>query len=198
MALPGIDDYPAVYGYRFCPLCGAALRRRQVGHRERLACPADGWTFYPATSLAAAVVVEHAGGVVLLRRAIPPDVGIWHLPHGHLEFGEAPAAGAAREAFEETGLTLDEPAFLDYEHSPSYSDRRMWYLILCFRARAVGGEPRVDVENQEVRVFPADALPEMKWTSHRRALAAWRAWREGRPWVPGRRLTGDSPQAHGS
>ena len=90
--LPEIDDYPARLRFRFCPLCASPLERRLIAGRARLVCPADGWTHYPAPNLAATVVVEHGGGVVLLRRAIPPDVGIWHLPIGHLEFGESPAA----------------------------------------------------------------------------------------------------------
>src|SRR5262245_3203618 len=115
MPLPEIADYPTAYGYRFCPLCAAPLERRTDDHRQRLFCPRDGWVFYPATTLAATVVVEHAGGVVLLRRAIEPDRGMWHLPIGHVEFGEHPADAAVREAREETGLELGEPAFLDFE-----------------------------------------------------------------------------------
>ena len=97
-SLPRIDDYPARLSFRFCPLCATPLIRRRGGEREQLVCPADGWTHYPMPYLAATVVIEHAGGVVLLRRAIAPDVGIWHLPIGHLEFGEPPAAAALRLA----------------------------------------------------------------------------------------------------
>ena len=185
MPLPEIDDYPARLRFRFCPLCATPLERRLRDERERLVCPADGWTFYPTPNLAATVVVEHMGGVVLLRRAIAPDAGIWHLPIGHLEFGEPPAAGALRETAEETGLELDDPVFLDFEHSPSYGDPALFYLVFCYRARAVGGELRANYENAEVRVFAPDELPELKWTSQRRALAAWRAWRAGQPWMPG-------------
>jgi len=185
MPIPEIDDYPARFQFRFCPLCATPLDRVVQDGRERLVCPRDGWTFYPTPNLAATVVVEHAGGVVLLRRAIEPDAGIWHLPIGHLEFGEPPVDAARRETAEETGLLLDEPVFLDFEHSPSYGDPRMFYIVFCYRARSAGGELRTNHENSEARVFPPDALPELKWTSQRRAIAAWRAWRAGQPWVPG-------------
>jgi ADP-ribose pyrophosphatase YjhB (NUDIX family) len=186
--LPEIDDYPARLSFRFCPLCAAPLERRRVAGRERLVCPNDGWVHFPAANLAATVVVEHAGGVVLLKRAIPPDVGIWHLPIGHLEFGEAPEAAALREAEEETGLRLDAPVFLDFEYSMAIDDPRMFYLLFCYRARSVGGELRVDEENSDARVFAPDALPPMKWSAQRRALAAWRAWKAGRPWAVGQPL----------
>lgn len=186
MALPEIDDYPARFRLRFCPLCATPLERRRVAERERLVCPNDGWTFYPTPNFAATTVVERAGGVVLLRRAIPPDQGIWHLPIGHMEFGEPPADAARREVAEETGLVVDDPVFLDFEHSPSYGDPAMLYMVFCYCAHAIGGAPQLNAENSELRVFPPDALPPIKWTSQRRALAAWRARREGRPWTPGR------------
>ena len=188
MALPSIEAYPARLRYRFCPLCATPLEPRIHDGRERLVCPNDGWVHYPMPNLAATVVVEHGGGVVLLRRSIPPDAGIWHLPIGHLEFGEPPAAAAAREAHEETGLLLDAPVFLDFEHSPSYGDPAMFYIVFCFRAHAIGGELGANYENSAIRVFPPDALPELKWTSQRRALAAWRAWKDKRPWTLGQPL----------
>jgi 8-oxo-dGTP diphosphatase len=185
---PSIDDYPARLQYRFCPLCATPLVRAVSDERERLVCPRDGWVHYPTPNLAATAVVEHAGGIVLLRRAIEPDVGIWHLPIGHLEFGEPPGDAARREVAEETGLLLDEPVFLDFEHSPSYGDPRMLYLVFCYRAHAIGGELRANQENSEARVFAPDAIPDLKWTSQRRALAAWRAWKAGRAWTQGRPL----------
>jgi ADP-ribose pyrophosphatase YjhB (NUDIX family) len=180
-----IDGYPARLQYRFCPLCATPLERTVSDGHERLVCPRDSWVHYPSANLAATVVIEHSAGIVLLRRAIEPDVGIWHLPIGHLEFGEPPAEAARREAAEETGLTLDELVFLDFEHSPSYGDPRMFYLVFCYGARALGGELRANAENSEARIFALDALPELKWTSQRRALAAWRARKAGAPWTPG-------------
>jgi ADP-ribose pyrophosphatase YjhB (NUDIX family) len=190
MPIVGVEGYPARFRYRHCPLCGTPLVRVTDDHLERLACPADGWVHYPTANVAATTLVEHDGGVVLLRRAIPPDVGIWHLPIGHLEYGEPPAEGARREAEEETGLVLEPPAFLDFEFSPSYGDPKLMYLVFAYRSRSCGGALGVDHENDAIRVCPADALPELKWTSQRRAVAAWRAWREGRPWTPGQPLTG--------
>jgi ADP-ribose pyrophosphatase YjhB (NUDIX family) len=184
MPLPEIADYPGCYRYRFCPLCAAPLQRRRQAGRERLVCPADGWTFYPTPALAVTVLVEHPRGIVLLRRAIAPDVGIWHLPMGHVEYGEPPADAAAREVREETGLAVTDLQFLDYEFSPSYADPALFYVVFCFSARAAG-EAHIDAENREIGFFPPDALPELKWTSQQRTVAAWRARRAGRPWQPG-------------
>jgi ADP-ribose pyrophosphatase YjhB (NUDIX family) len=189
MPLPEIASYPAYYRFRFCPRCAAPLETRLDAGRQRLVCPADGWTLYPSPAVAATVLVEHPCGIVLLRRAIPPDVGIWHLPMGHLEYGESPAEAASREVFEETALVVTDLVFLDFEYSPSYSDPALLYLVFCFSARAEG-KAHIDHENQEIGFFSPDALPELKWTSQRRTVAAWRARRAGQAWVQGRPLDG--------
>lgn len=53
---------------------------------------------------AAAVVLNRAGHVLLLRRA---DNGRWHTPGGICEPGEFPALTVAREVLEETGLIVN-------------------------------------------------------------------------------------------
>ena len=41
-----------------------------------------------------------------MRRALPPQRGLWAIPGGYLEGGETLAAGAARELYEEAGIGL--------------------------------------------------------------------------------------------
>jgi 8-oxo-dGTP diphosphatase len=177
--IPGPDEYPARNRFRFCPICATELGRVEVFERERLRCPSCGWIWFPNPNVAATMVIEHAGGIVLLRRAIPPDVGIWHLPIGHAEYGEDPADAALREAHEETGLLLADPVFLSWEHSPSYQDAALFYVVFGFTARVVGGELLHDPhEASEVGIFPLDALPPLKWTSQQKAVEAFRAMRQ--------------------
>ncbi len=49
----------------------------------------------------ATVAVWHGGRVLLVRHSYRRG---WGLPGGHLRHGEAPAAGAARELYEELGI----------------------------------------------------------------------------------------------
>jgi ADP-ribose pyrophosphatase YjhB (NUDIX family) len=141
---------------------------------ERQRCPACGWVHYPLPNLAATVVIEHAGGIVLVQRDIDPDRGIWHLPIGHAEYGEEPAAAAVREGQEETGLLLGEPRFLSYTYGPSYGDPRLFYLVFGFAARAIGGQLTGSDEGRATLVLPLDRLPPLKWDSQRAAIAAYR------------------------
>jgi ADP-ribose pyrophosphatase YjhB (NUDIX family) len=174
MALHGIDDYPERYRFRFCPMDTTPLVRRPLHGMERLVCPRCGWVFHPQHNMAATIIVEYQGGIVLAQRALPPDAGMWHLPIGHVEFGEHPAAAAAREAQEETGLVVAEVEFLTYEHSPGYGDPLLWYVVFGFVGRAVGGALATSEETSDLWVVPLDELPELKWTSQRKTVEAYR------------------------
>lgn len=173
--LPGIDDYPERYQYRFCPMDATPLARKQGRDMERLRCPVCGWTFYPVQNQAATVLVEYQGGIVLARRALPPDVGIWHFPIGHVEFGESPEETAVRETYEETGLEIDTPRFVVYDHGRGYEDRRLWYVVFGFVARATGGQLTTSDETAELKVVALEDMPPLKWTSQQKTLAAYRA-----------------------
>ncbi|MDO3651141.1 NUDIX domain-containing protein [Nocardia mangyaensis] len=85
----------------------------------------------------------------------------WHLPSGKLEVGESAASGAAREAAEEVGVTID-PAVLRLIHvahvtAPGHDAR----LGLFFRTEHWVGEPvnREPDKCYELRWFPLAALP---------------------------------------
>jgi 8-oxo-dGTP pyrophosphatase MutT (NUDIX family) len=58
------------------------------------------------THVTSSAIVTGPAGVLLLRHK---RLGIWVQPGGHLEWGEDLAAGALREAVEETGLDLRHP-----------------------------------------------------------------------------------------
>ena len=55
--------------------------------------------------LGALAVVLRQGEVLLVRRANPPDQGLWGFPGGKVEWGEPMLRAAERELLEETGVT---------------------------------------------------------------------------------------------
>jgi 8-oxo-dGTP diphosphatase len=59
--------------------------------------------------LGTAVYAERDGKILILKRASGEATGAWYTPGGGLEPGEEPAAGAARELLEETGLRPSGP-----------------------------------------------------------------------------------------
>src|SRR3954464_9521483 len=70
-------------------------------------CPSDS-AQQPANRVpcAGAVVRDGAGRILLVRRANEPGRGLWSLPGGRVEPGEAEEAAVVREVLEETGLVV--------------------------------------------------------------------------------------------
>lgn len=91
----------------FCPDCGTAVETRVVEERERAYCPDCERVVWVNPVPCAGVAVHDGDSLLLVERAVPPGVGEWTVPGGHLERDEPPAVGAARELAEETGLAVD-------------------------------------------------------------------------------------------
>jgi acetyl-CoA carboxylase carboxyl transferase subunit beta len=93
---------------------------------------------------AGAVVRDGTGRLLLARRGHAPGAGRWSLPGGRVEPGETPAAAAAREVFEETGLTVAVGELLA---TVPIGD----YLVHDFAASVTGGELRAGDDASDVR-----------------------------------------------
>ncbi|QLH76411.1 NUDIX hydrolase [Halosimplex rubrum] len=109
----------------YCPYCGAALETKRFEDRDRRYCPDCDDIVFQNPFPGAHVVVLDGGGrnppggaakphdgdsVLLIERAIEPDLGAWAVPGGILEVDEPARVGAARELEEETGLAVDPDA----------------------------------------------------------------------------------------
>ncbi|OIV37959.1 hypothetical protein BIV57_08220 [Mangrovactinospora gilvigrisea] len=120
---------------------------------------------------ASAVVLDAEGRVLLGQRA---DNGNWALPGGLLDPGEEPAAGAAREVLEETGVEIDVEYLSSMRVGRPYrfaNGDEIVATTLVFRARAVGGKACVnDEESLAVDWYAPDALPESVPVNHRFAI----------------------------
>jgi ADP-ribose pyrophosphatase YjhB (NUDIX family) len=87
-----------------CSYCGSRFEDLVAWPRH---CEVCGNTTYLNPLPVAVVVLPVDHGVLLVRRSIPPHVGGLALPGGYINFGETWQAAAARELFEETGITVD-------------------------------------------------------------------------------------------
>lgn len=147
---------------------------RVIEGRELEACPNDDFVLWRDPKVAAAIVVEAGGGIVLGRRAIEPGYGLWCLPGGFVNDDESPAEAVVRECREEIRAAVEVESVLDVYHGAKTTAPSI--VVIAYRGRlAVGEKVAPGDEMLEVGVFRLDALPPIAFPSHREALARYAA-----------------------
>lgn len=123
------------------------------------------------------IIIEHQGGVVMIRRKNPPHG--WALPGGFVDFGETVEHAAAREALEETGLSVEDLRMFHVYSDPA-RDPRGHTITIVFVARGTGTLAAGD-DAAGAQVFPAGALPAEMVFDHASILADYLSWKGGDP-----------------
>lgn len=143
------------YQPRFCTHCATPLalltQAEDGGDKERLRCPACGWTHWNNPTPVLAAIVEVGGKVLLARNAAWP-VKMFALITGFMEAGESPQDGIAREVKEETNLDVQSCTLVG-----AYEFLRMNQVIIAYHAVA-SGEVRLSPELAEYRLYAPEAV----------------------------------------
>ena len=142
--------------FAYCPTCGAACARRvpEGGSAPRDVCEACGRVHYQNPKLVVGVVATWEERILLCKRAIEPRSGCWTIPAGFMEIGETTRAGAAREAFEEAGVSLEVGRLMAV-----YELTHVQQVMLVYRAQLTGPELAPGVESLEAGLFGYDEIP---------------------------------------
>jgi ADP-ribose pyrophosphatase YjhB (NUDIX family) len=98
--------------YAHCTFCGARFVPEQPWPRR---CGACGETSYLNPKPVAVAVQPVGGGLLVVRRGIPPARDRLALPGGFIDMGETWQQAAARELSEEVGLTTDPKSVRLYD-----------------------------------------------------------------------------------
>ena len=154
----------------YCPHCGHALDDKEAFGRVRRFCPVCDRIVFRDHKVAAGVLVEQGGKVLLVSRYMGPRQGAWSLPAGFVEFGEEPAEAAVRECREETGLEV-EITGLHAVVGPEPSGAAT--VVIVYRAQVVGGELRAGDDVDRVDFFAFGELPSLAFRATRVALDQW-------------------------
>ena len=113
------------------------------------------------------VVIEVAGGIVLIRRQNPPEG--WAIPGGFVDYGERAEDAARREMREETGLQVELLEVLGVYSDPQ-RDARGHTISTVYVGRAAG-TPRGADDALEAAVFTERTLPKPIVFDHPAILA---------------------------
>ncbi|MXQ14430.1 NUDIX hydrolase [Microvirga makkahensis] len=106
-------------------------------------------------------VVIHEGKALLVRRANPPDAGLWGFPGGKIDFGETIAEAAVRELLEETGIAGEAQEIittLDVLVPSGDGGIRQHYILIAVRCRWLTGTPLAGDDALEACWFPTADL----------------------------------------
>lgn len=106
-------------------------------------------------------VVAHEGQVLLVRRANPPDQGLWGCPGGRMEAGETMFAAVERELLEETGIYARAGRVVDafdlLDHA-SDGTPRAHFVLLAIACTWIDGVPTAGDDALEAAWFAIDEL----------------------------------------
>jgi len=152
----------------FCPRCGARTTSAERFGKIHKVCTQCNWIHFDDPKVAAAILIEADGRVLLVRRINEPYRGHWTLPAGFVDSGEDPARAAERECLEETGLEARALHLLDViagkEH-PNGAD-----FVIVYEGEVTGGVQTPGDDADSVGWFPYDDLPSLAFKATKKAL----------------------------
>ena len=115
---------------------------------------ADARAYPQRPFLAVSAAIFRAGNVLIVRRARAPAEGIYTLPGGAVEAGETLSEAVCREVSEETGVAI-KPVALAGHREVIMRDKdgrtERHFVILCFAAHWISGDPTPNDELSEAR-----------------------------------------------
>lgn len=158
----------------YCPNCATALETRLVADKPRRACPNCDYIHFTDPKVGVGVLVIEDGKVLLVRRAMEPEVGKWSLPAGYLDYGEDPKKTAVREVLEETNIEVEISDLLDVYFNAEAVDQGGASVFILYIARFHGGEIQAGDDADDAAFFPPDKLPELAFASTIDAIRRWR------------------------
>ncbi len=156
----------------YCPVCAAPLAQRDLYGKLRPACSQCDFVHFCDPKVAAIVLIEQDGRVLLTRRAWNPAKGKWTLPGGFVDCGEDPRDAVVRECREETGLQVEVTSLFDLYYGKAHVEGAE--IVIVYRGCLTGGTATAGDDVDKVAYFAPGDLPELAFPSTADILARWR------------------------
>ena len=137
------------------------------GHHRCVECDR---IIYSDPKVAVAAIIPMDNGIVLLKRAIEPQIGKWSFPSGYVDRGEKLERALEREVLEECGLVVRVEWLVGV-----YSEAGQAVVLVVYHADVVSGELVAGDETSEARVFAIEKMPELAFEHDDRIVRDWLA-----------------------
>ncbi|GHA79849.1 NAD(+) diphosphatase [Pontibacter akesuensis] len=139
--------------HRYCANCASPTTSEQAGHVRYCTNPACKRHHFPRTDTAVIVLISEGDTCLLGRQQVWPE-GLYAVVAGFLEPGETLEQAVAREAMEETGVTLQRISYHSSQPWPFPGS-----IMVGFEALAANRTIQVDhVEMEDARWFTRDEI----------------------------------------
>ena len=152
--------------FKFCPLCGAPLKKEFIEGKDRGVCGRCRWISYKnPIPVVACLVMNRKNELLLIKRGVEPSKGCWALPGGFIESDETVREAGSRELKEETGLD-GRPGRLvgvQMHQSPMYGP----LVVIGIEFLIDGEEIAVGDDAEEACFVAQNNLPDIPFKSHR-------------------------------
>jgi 8-oxo-dGTP diphosphatase len=119
----------------------------------------------PYLAVSAAIVRD--GKALVVRRARKPALSLYTLPGGAVEAGETLMDAVTREVREETALKIEPVALAGHREAIARDAQgrvERHFVILCFAARWLSGEPVLNEELDDARWLAPAELSALRTT----------------------------------
>jgi ADP-ribose pyrophosphatase YjhB (NUDIX family) len=145
---------------------------------------ADERTYPQHPYLAVSAAIIRDGKVLVVRRARNPALSFYTLPGGGVETGETLVQAVTREVREETALEIEPVALAGHREAivrDAQGRVERHFVILCFAARWLSGEPALNEELDDARWLAPAALSSLRTTEGLAEIVAAAIERLDRP-----------------
>jgi ADP-ribose pyrophosphatase YjhB (NUDIX family) len=153
---------------KFCPRCGTPVIREERFGNIHPVCPQCEWIHFEDPKVAAAVLIERDGRILLVRRVNEPYRGFWTLPAGFVDAGEDPARAAERECLEETGLSVRVTRVLDVIAGREHD--RGADIVIAYQGDVITGHLSPGDDADAADWFTREVLPPLAFAATQKIL----------------------------
>ena len=141
----------------FCVQCGSQsliLKKPDGDTHVRTVCKNCNHIIYQNPKIVTGSVCSYKDKILLCKRAIDPQKGLWTLPAGYLEINESIEEGAVREAYEEAFAKIQIVRLL-----ATYSLKHISQIQVIYEAKLLNEDIKAGIESLEVGLFGWDEIP---------------------------------------